>query len=111
MYNSIINYLYIPLIRVLVFSPLPISQVTVSINNGDHATATPTGNALYTLPWEPSKYSSGLHTITVFVKVICISDKYITFHPPIDVFIKCVYDDFFSRILRATLKQFISISV
>ena len=45
------------------------SQVLLSIDDGDPLPATPTGGVLYTLPWEPLQYSSGLHTIDVFVKV------------------------------------------
>ncbi len=55
----------------LVFSPSPMVQVTVSINEGDPVSATPTGGVLYTVPWDPAHYSLGLHTISVYVQV-CI---------------------------------------
>ena len=58
-------------IRLLAFSPEPISEVSVSVDGEillDDAKSV-TGGPLYTVPWQPEKYVAGLHTISVYVKV------------------------------------------
>lgn len=68
-------------IRVLVFSPWAIKSVTVSIDDDVIEHAAHTEGPLYTLPWQPSKYSSGLHRIYVIAKDLDghISETYQTF--------------------------------
>ena len=78
--KSIIMYYFLSLLlfyRVLVFSPSPMVQVIVSINEGNPFSATPTGDGLYTVPWNPAHYLLGLHTISVYVQV-CVFIGHVT---------------------------------
>ena len=57
-------------IRLLAFSPEPISEVRVWVNGerlGDPRATS--GGPLFTVPWQPEKYAFDLHTIRVSVKV------------------------------------------
>ncbi|XP_046387556.1 transmembrane protein 62-like [Ischnura elegans] len=55
-------------IRVLAFSISPISSVKVSIDESPYENCSLVEGPLYVLKWDPKKYSSGLHQITVFVR-------------------------------------------
>lgn len=55
--------------RILVFSVAPIREVHVTIDGTPWGIAYPVGGPLYVVPWDPSVFSSGLHTISVMVEV------------------------------------------
>ncbi|KAG1682030.1 Transmembrane protein 62 [Nymphon striatum] len=53
-------------VRILVFSPFNITSVNVNIGlGGSWQRAYSNGHPLYVLPWNPSKYKSGLHNLHV----------------------------------------------
>ncbi|GAB6029706.1 hypothetical protein CHUAL_005428 [Chamberlinius hualienensis] len=52
-------------IRILVFSPSPITKVSVRLNEGEWTDCKHSNGPLYTAAWKPQQYSTGLHTITV----------------------------------------------
>ncbi|XP_024218565.1 transmembrane protein 62 isoform X2 [Halyomorpha halys] len=54
-------------IRVLVFSPDKIDSVKIKIDSDSWNNASHISGPLYVLPWEPFKYSSGIHNIEVLV--------------------------------------------
>ncbi|XP_062863818.1 transmembrane protein 62 isoform X2 [Trichomycterus rosablanca] len=54
-------------IRILVFSPAPVTAVNVNVNGVALGEALSVGGPLYVLRWDPKMYSTGLHTITVKV--------------------------------------------
>ncbi|XP_061752246.1 transmembrane protein 62-like [Nerophis ophidion] len=55
-------------IRILAFSEAPILSVQVSVDDEPLRTGQPAGGPLYVLPWQPSRYLTGLHTIRVQVE-------------------------------------------
>ncbi|XP_061896935.1 transmembrane protein 62-like [Entelurus aequoreus] len=55
-------------IRILAFSEAAILTVQVSVDGEPLGTAQPAGGPLYVLPWQPSRYLTGLHTIRVQVE-------------------------------------------
>ncbi|KAL2098914.1 hypothetical protein ACEWY4_005394 [Coilia grayii] len=55
-------------IRILVFSVAPIREVHVTIDGSPLGIAYPVEGPLYVVPWDPSVFSSGLHTISVMVE-------------------------------------------
>lgn len=55
--------------RILVFSVAPIREVHVTIDGSPWGIAYQVGGPLYAVPWDPSVFSSGLHTISVMVEV------------------------------------------
>lgn len=60
-------------LRLLAFSPNLITSVRVWVDEHPLPRATPVGGGpLYVSPWQPEKYSAGLHTIKVTVKVSCL---------------------------------------
>nr|XP_006817579.1 PREDICTED: transmembrane protein 62-like [Saccoglossus kowalevskii] len=60
--------LYSTHIRFLVFSPEPILSTLVEIDGQPLGAGTHVDGPLYVLPWQPMKYQSGLHTISVTAK-------------------------------------------
>ena len=64
-----LHYMYQCFIRILVFSVEPIVSVDVWIDDGYVGAARQSEGDLYTLPWIPTNYLNGMHTITVNVKV------------------------------------------
>lgn len=55
--------------RILAFSEAPITAVHVSIDGEPLGKGRLAGGPLYVLPWDPSLYLAGLHTIKVKVEV------------------------------------------
>lgn len=55
--------------RILAFSEAPITAVHVSIDGEPLGKCHLAGGPLYVLPWDPSLYLAGLHTIKVKVEV------------------------------------------
>ncbi|XP_070577648.1 transmembrane protein 62-like [Ptychodera flava] len=55
-------------IRLLVFSPEPITSVAIEINDEHLGQAQHVEGPLYVLSWEPTQYSVGLHKISVTAK-------------------------------------------
>ncbi|XP_059908871.1 transmembrane protein 62 isoform X3 [Gadus macrocephalus] len=55
-------------IRVLAFSDAAISAVEVSVDGEALGPGRSAGGPLYVLPWEPTRYEGGLHTISVRVE-------------------------------------------
>lgn len=55
--------------RILAFSEAPITAVHVSIDGEPLGKGRLAGGPLYVLPWDPSFYLAGLHTIKVKVEV------------------------------------------
>lgn len=55
--------------RILAFSEAPITAVHVSIDGELLGKGRVAGGPLYVLPWDPSVYLTGLHTIKVKVEV------------------------------------------
>uniref|UniRef100_A0A8B9L8P1 Transmembrane protein 62 n=1 Tax=Astyanax mexicanus TaxID=7994 RepID=A0A8B9L8P1_ASTMX len=55
-------------IRMLVFSAAPITAVYVSVDGDALGKAVSVGGPLFVVPWDPSLYSTGLHTIKVKVE-------------------------------------------
>ncbi|XP_036450088.1 transmembrane protein 62 [Colossoma macropomum] len=55
-------------IRMLVFSAAPVTAVYVSMDGETLGKAVSVGGPLYVLPWDPSLYTTGLHTIRVKVE-------------------------------------------
>ncbi|XP_054651431.1 transmembrane protein 62 isoform X2 [Dunckerocampus dactyliophorus] len=55
-------------IRILAFSEAPITVVHVSVDGESLGTGQPAGGPLYVLPWDPSRYVTGPHTIRVQVE-------------------------------------------
>jgi len=55
--------------RVLAFSEAAVTAVQVSVDGEPLGSGRSAGGPLYVLPWEPARYASGLHTITVTVEV------------------------------------------
>lgn len=55
--------------RILAFSEAPITAVRVSIDGDPLGKGHSAGGPLYVLPWDPSLYLKGLHTIQVKVEV------------------------------------------
>ncbi|KAI4875117.1 hypothetical protein NFI96_025236 [Prochilodus magdalenae] len=58
-------------IRMLVFSAAPITAVYVTVDGETLGKAASVGGPLYVLPWDPSLYPTGLHTIRVKVEKFC----------------------------------------
>uniref|UniRef100_A0A6Q2Z0E1 Calcineurin-like phosphoesterase domain-containing protein n=1 Tax=Esox lucius TaxID=8010 RepID=A0A6Q2Z0E1_ESOLU len=56
-------------IRILAFSDAPVAAVHISVDGKVLGEGRSAGGPLFVLPWEPSVYLSGLHTITVRVEV------------------------------------------
>lgn len=54
-------------IRILAFSNVTISKVEVSIDDGIASELTQKDGPLYVIPWNPDKYSYGLHRATILV--------------------------------------------
>uniref|UniRef100_A0AAV2JI22 Transmembrane protein 62 n=1 Tax=Knipowitschia caucasica TaxID=637954 RepID=A0AAV2JI22_KNICA len=52
-------------IRLLVFSDVPVSSVLVRVDGKDLGPARSAQGPLYVLQWDPSLYSTGLHTISI----------------------------------------------
>lgn len=59
----------VPFNRILAFSEAPITAVHVSVDGDPLGKGHPAGGPLYVLPWDPSLYLRGLHTIQVKVEV------------------------------------------
>uniref|UniRef100_A0A8C7SKP3 Transmembrane protein 62 n=1 Tax=Oncorhynchus mykiss TaxID=8022 RepID=A0A8C7SKP3_ONCMY len=55
-------------IRILAFSDAPVTAVHVSVDGVEMGEGQSAGGPLYVVPWEPSLYLAGLHTVTVKVK-------------------------------------------
>lgn len=55
-------------IRILAFSEAPITAVHVSVDGRSLGEAWPAGGPLYVLSWDPSLYTTGLHSILVKVE-------------------------------------------
>uniref|UniRef100_A0A674EZD9 Transmembrane protein 62 n=1 Tax=Salmo trutta TaxID=8032 RepID=A0A674EZD9_SALTR len=55
-------------IRILAFSDAPVTAVHVSVDGVEMGKGQSAGGPLYVVPWEPSLYLTGLHTVTVKVK-------------------------------------------
>lgn len=55
--------------RILAFSEAPITAVHVTVDGEPLGKARSSGGPLYVLPWDPSLYLNGLHTIRVKVEV------------------------------------------
>ncbi|XP_012992787.2 transmembrane protein 62 isoform X2 [Esox lucius] len=55
-------------IRILAFSDAPVAAVHISVDGKVLGEGRSAGGPLFVLPWEPSVYLSGLHTITVRVE-------------------------------------------
>ncbi|KAM9787266.1 transmembrane protein 62 isoform X2 [Syngnathus typhle] len=55
-------------IRILAFSEAAITLVRVSVDNEALGECHPAGGPLYVLPWDPSRYITGLHTVRVEVE-------------------------------------------
>lgn len=55
--------------RIIAFSTVSISEVTVRIDNEQSQKASHVEGPLYALPWEPANYASGIHHLEVVVKV------------------------------------------
>ncbi|KAG7257115.1 hypothetical protein CRUP_012475 [Coryphaenoides rupestris] len=55
-------------IRVLAFSEAAVTAVQVSVDGEPLGPCRSAGGPLYVLPWEPARYASGLHTISVKVE-------------------------------------------
>lgn len=53
--------------RVLAFSNVTINKVEISIDGGSRKEMTLSQRPLYTLPWNPKDYSTGLHTADIYV--------------------------------------------
>ena len=73
--DSVIKMVHIFLdqFRILAFSPNSITSVRVWVDKHPLPRANPVGGGpLYVSPWQPEKYSAGLHTIQVIVKVSCL---------------------------------------
>ena len=62
-----------PSCRMLVFSPLPVTDVKVFID-GQALVSKPenVGGPLYVLPWRPEDLSDGKHSILVSAEVCCV---------------------------------------
>ena len=56
--------------RILVFSQRVVTNVEVYIDGTHVGRAEQAKGPLYTLPWDPESFSTGLHTLRVQVKVI-----------------------------------------
>lgn len=52
-------------IRLLIFSPRLVSSCQVTIDGGSPVPCTSNDGVLYTSPWNPSLYTTGLHTLSV----------------------------------------------
>ncbi|KAJ8401137.1 hypothetical protein AAFF_G00387190 [Aldrovandia affinis] len=55
-------------IRILAFSEAPIKAVQVSVDGHPLGVGEPVGGPLYVVPWDPSHYATGLHSIWVKVE-------------------------------------------
>ncbi|XP_055598866.1 transmembrane protein 62-like [Uranotaenia lowii] len=55
-------------IRLLAFSPAKISECQVKVNQEEWVDCKQTGRELFVVPWNPSRYSMGIHRISVFVR-------------------------------------------
>ncbi|XP_072314149.1 transmembrane protein 62 [Eucyclogobius newberryi] len=55
-------------IRLLAFSDSPISSVAVSVDGEELGVARSAGGPLFVLPWDPSLFLGGVHTISVTVQ-------------------------------------------
>uniref|UniRef100_A0A8C7MEJ5 Transmembrane protein 62 n=1 Tax=Oncorhynchus kisutch TaxID=8019 RepID=A0A8C7MEJ5_ONCKI len=55
-------------IRILAFSDALVTAVHVSVDGVEMGEGQSAGGPLYVVPWEPSLYLAGLHTVTVNVK-------------------------------------------
>ncbi|XP_014050901.2 transmembrane protein 62 isoform X1 [Salmo salar] len=53
---------------ILAFSDAPVTAVHVSVDGVEMGKGQSAGGPLYVVPWEPSLYLTGLHTVTVKVK-------------------------------------------
>src|SRR6218665_2905544 len=60
---------HLVLYRILVFSKGRIETVVVEIDGIDAGEVEHVQGPLFVVPWQPSRYAEGLHTITVSVKV------------------------------------------
>ncbi|XP_065211992.1 transmembrane protein 62-like [Planococcus citri] len=63
-----VKYSFIPFsshIRLLVFSPFPVTKVKLKIDNGDWRECIHVNESFYVIPWNQNEYQNGLHTITV----------------------------------------------
>ena len=70
---KIVHIFFLNQFRILAFSPNLITSVLVWVDEHPLPRATPVGGGpLYVSPWQPEKYSAGLHTIQVTVKVSCL---------------------------------------
>ena len=57
-------------IRVLAFSTQPVAMVNVWVDGERVSDPHSVSNGpLFVVPWQPGRYSTGLHTIRVYVKV------------------------------------------
>lgn len=65
-----LHVLCVGLCRVLAFSESQITAVYVSVDGSPLGKAVRAKGPLYVLPWDPSLYSTGLHTISVKVEVL-----------------------------------------
>lgn len=65
-------------IRILVFSPDKVEEVTVYIDNSYVGKAEHIEGPLFVLKWEPSKYDTGLHNIKVTVEDVFSREKVIS---------------------------------
>lgn len=54
-------------IRILAFSPDPIEQCSVRINNGNWQQCQPLGDNLFVAEWDASLYRRGVHQLEVDV--------------------------------------------
>ena len=55
--------------RLVVFSDAAVEHVEVSIDGEEKQVAHKSASNLYVVPWQPSRYSMGLHHMTVTAKV------------------------------------------
>ncbi|CAD5118028.1 DgyrCDS6768 [Dimorphilus gyrociliatus] len=55
--------------KILIFSPVPVDQVVVSVDGFKLGNAKKTNTSpLYTIPWDPKQFKTGIHKISVNVK-------------------------------------------
>ncbi|KAE8751912.1 hypothetical protein FOCC_FOCC001389 [Frankliniella occidentalis] len=70
-------------VRILVFSLDKIQLVQVRFNDGDWLNANHEKDALYTVPWTPDAYSSGIHSL--HVKAVDVTGRHRTVTHPFSI--------------------------
>ncbi|CAH1408269.1 unnamed protein product [Nezara viridula] len=84
-------------VRLLAFSPDEIISVRIKIDSESWENALPVSGPLYVVPWEPQKYSSGMHNI--YVEVLDKSGRDITVEHPFSLDGSKLQFNFFPRML------------